>query len=342
MGQVDLGVPRSRRSGTATEPTKSAPAPASSAGPGTATPRATPVAAPSPCAMSSQAKAALRLSTVMLSPTQLAQRSDTAGSAIARRPRGKSRPSVTRLAAAPAMATQRSASATAGRGALVPSPAQSGRKSRSAPHPSASGAPAGARHPCPGRKLAAAGKEREAQREAGLVGKETGPDGGRRQRGKARQLRPGGRELLGQLVRHRRAHSTGICSKVRQRDPVGRAAHPGIRSRRGELPSGIARLRRAGRLRELRRALHAHGDRPDPLRSLPGSPAARAALRAGGSRSGGISPRARAGRGPLLPFLAGGGRGVAAGRVEAPAPLRGRCGGGGALRRRSRPAGRGA
>ncbi len=92
----------------------------------------------------------------------------------------------------------------------------------------------------------------------------------------------------------------------------------------------------------LRRTVHAGGDRPDPLRQVPGAhaPGAGLAAAAGGDRR--LHASARAGRGPLLALLAGRGRAGAGGGAQALAPLRARPERGAALPRRGAAPRRGA
>src|SRR3954471_23787046 len=62
----------------------------------------------------------------------------------------------------------------------------------------------------PGGEFASAGKDRELEGEGGFVGEEVRPDGRSGTDGKPRQLGPGGRELLGQLLGHGALRSTKV------------------------------------------------------------------------------------------------------------------------------------
>src|SRR5260370_736855 len=92
----------------------------------------------------------------------------------------------------------------------------------------------------------------------------------------------------------------------------------------------------------LRRTVHAGGDRPDPLRQVPGAHAPGAGLAAAAAGDRRLHASARAGRGPLLALLAGRGRAGAGGGAQALAPLRARPERGAALPRRGAAPRRGA
>src|SRR3954468_10569001 len=351
MGQVDRGVPRARRSWTPTEAPSSAAAPITSAGPWKARPSERPSTAPRPWAMSSQAKAALRRSTVMASPALLAHRSPRAGSAAAHRPREKRPPTDSRLAAVPPAATPSSAKATAGRGSRVPRPAQTGRSRRKAPQ-----ARAAPRPPARATHAQAANSVNPAiaaSRSANLAssGNSRGRMAGAGRMRKRDSLGPCGANSSGSfsgtcaLITHASAPRCDIGAKGKE---TGRAFSLGGQRRWLKIGSWGAipatrkpRLRGTQRLHELRRAVHAGSGRSDPLRSLPGPLAARAALSAAAGRGGRVQVPARAGRRALLAFLAGRRRALARRGGEALAALRDRSQCGAALPGGGREARRG-